>query len=174
LLFVGRNDGRLTALNSDTGMKLWEFQTGAGMNSTVSTFERDGKQYVVAYSAGNVLAGSPKGDSVWLFALGGTLPPANEHDAQPAPVVAAPAAVAANALGSTGADIYRQACLPCHGPDGKGGHGGGAPLEKAKDLASVVLTIREGRKNMPPFGAALTAEQIQAVGAFVVEGHFNP
>ncbi len=174
LLFVGRNDGRLTALNSDTGMKLWEFQTGAGMNSTVSLFERDGKQYVVAYSAGNVLAGSSKGDSVWLFALDGTLPPAKEHDAQPAQVVAAPAPATANALGSSGADIYRQACLPCHGPDGKGGHGGGAPLEKAKDLASVVLTIREGRKNMPPFGAALTAEQIQAVGAFVVEGRFNP
>jgi alcohol dehydrogenase (cytochrome c) len=174
LLFVGRNDGRLTALDADTGMKLWEFQTGAGMNSTVSTFERDGKQYIVAYSAGNVLAGSPKGDSVWLFSLDGTLPPAKERDTQPAPVVAAPASAAANALGSAGADIYRQACLPCHGPDGKGGHGGGAPLDKAKDLASVVLTIRDGRKNMPPFGAALTAEQIQAVGAFVVEGHFSP
>ena len=34
--------------------------------------------------------------------------------------------------------------------------------------------MSEGRNNMPPFGAALTAEQIQAVGAFVVEGHFTP
>ncbi|MET0291364.1 MAG: PQQ-binding-like beta-propeller repeat protein [Steroidobacteraceae bacterium] len=173
LLFVGRNDGRLTALDSATGTKLWEFQTGAGMNSTVSTFERDGKQYVVAYSAGNVLAGSPKGDSVWLFALDGTLPPAKERDTLPSPVVVAPAAVA-NSLGSSGADIYRQACLPCHGPDGKGGHGGGAPLDKSKDIANVLLTIREGRKNMPPFGAALTPEQIQAVGHFIVEGHFVP
>jgi quinohemoprotein ethanol dehydrogenase len=174
LLFVGRNDGRLTALDSDTGMKLWEFQTGAGMNSTVSTFERDGKQYVVAYSAGNVLGGTAKGDSVWLFSLDGTLPPAREHDAQPESAPAAAPAATANALGSAGADIYRQACLPCHGPDGKGGHGGGAPLDKARDLASVVLTIREGRKNMPPFGAALTTEQIQAVGTFVVEGHYSP
>ena len=174
LLFVGRNDGRLTALNSDTGMKLWEFQTGAGMNSTISLFERDGKQYVVAYSAGNVLGGTAKGDSVWLFALDGTLPPAREHDAQTAPVAATPASAVANSLGRAGADIYRQACLPCHGPDGKGGHGGGAPLDKATDLATVVLTIREGRKTMPPFGAALTVDQIQAVGAFVVEGHFIP
>jgi alcohol dehydrogenase (cytochrome c) len=173
LVFIGRNDGRLTALNSDTGMKLWEFQTGAGMNSTVSTFERDGKQFVVAYSAGNVLGGTAKGDSVWLFALDGTLPQAKENDAQPSPVAAAPPATATNALGSAGADIYRQACLPCHGPDGKGGHGGGAPLDKSKDLASVVLTIRDGRKSMPPFGAALTAAQIQAVGAFVVDGHFS-
>ena len=28
LLFVGRNDGRLTALDSRTGKQLWEFQTG--------------------------------------------------------------------------------------------------------------------------------------------------
>ena len=70
LTFVGRNDGRLTALDSRSGMKLWEFQTGAGMNAPVSVFEHAGKQYVVAYSAGNLFAGSPKGDSVWLFGLG--------------------------------------------------------------------------------------------------------
>ncbi len=75
LVFVGRNDGRLTALDSENGAKLWEFQTGAGMNAPVSVFEHAGKQYVVAYSAGNLFAGSTKGDSVWLFALDGTLTP---------------------------------------------------------------------------------------------------
>ncbi len=75
LVFVGRNDGRLTALDSRDGKKLWEFQTGAGMNAPVSVFAHDGKQYVVAYSAGNLFAGSAKGDSVWLFALDGTLEP---------------------------------------------------------------------------------------------------
>ena len=34
----------------------------------------------------------------------------------------------------------------------------------------MVLTIREGSKTMPPFAAALTPEQIQAVSAYVVEG----
>jgi alcohol dehydrogenase (cytochrome c) len=75
LVFVGRSDGRLTALDSSNGAKLWEFQTGAGMNSTASVFEHKGKQYVVAYSAGSVFARSAKGDSVWLFALDGTLGP---------------------------------------------------------------------------------------------------
>jgi quinohemoprotein ethanol dehydrogenase len=75
LVFVGRNDGRLTALDSSNGNKLWEFQTGAGMNAPVSVFEWNGKQYVVAYSAGNLFARSAKGDSVWLFALDGTLEP---------------------------------------------------------------------------------------------------
>ena len=73
LVFVGRNDGRLTALDSGSGKKLWEFQTGAGMNAPVSVFAHDGKQYVVAYSAGNMFAASAKGDNVWLFALDGTL-----------------------------------------------------------------------------------------------------
>ena len=49
LVFVGRNDGRLTALDSENGKKLWEFQTGAGMNAPVSVFAHEGKQYVVAY-----------------------------------------------------------------------------------------------------------------------------
>ena len=75
LVFVGRNDGRLTALDSASGELLWEFQTGAGMNAPVSVFTHGGQQYVVAYSAGSLFAGTPRGDSVWLFALDGTLGP---------------------------------------------------------------------------------------------------
>ena len=75
LLFVGRNDGRLTALDSATGKQLWEFQTGAGMHAPVSTFEHKGKQYVLAYSAGGALIGSARGDSVWLFGLEGKMGP---------------------------------------------------------------------------------------------------
>ncbi len=174
LVFVGRNDGRLTALDADNGKMLWQFQTGAGMNATVSLFEQGGKQYVIAYSAGNVLAGSAKGDSVWLFALDGTLPPAKERDTEARAVVAPPAAAAAPARDTlSGAQVFKQACLPCHGADGKGGHGGGAPLNKMSDLELVMRTVKEGRKNMPPFGAALSAEQIQAVSAYVVGDLFQ-
>ena len=63
--------------------------------------------------------------------------------------------------------------MPCHGPDGKGGHGGGAPLDKIKDPATVVTTITEGRKTMPPFGGALTAEQIQAVASYINKDLFK-
>jgi len=73
LVFTGRNDGRLTALNSSNGKRLWEFQTGAGMNSPVSIFEYEGDEYVVAYSAGSLFAGTTKGDSLWLFSTKGTL-----------------------------------------------------------------------------------------------------
>ena len=73
LVFVGRNDGRLTALDSSNGKRLWEFQTGAGMNSPVSVFQYEGEEYVVAYSAGSLFAGSPRGDNLWLFSLKGTM-----------------------------------------------------------------------------------------------------
>jgi alcohol dehydrogenase (cytochrome c) len=76
LVFVGRSDGRLTALDSKSGALLWAFQTGAGVNAPASVFEYRGQQHVVAYSAGNLFAASPRGDSVWLFSLQGQLGPA--------------------------------------------------------------------------------------------------
>ena len=75
LVFVGRSDGRLTALDSRNGALLWAFQTGAGVNAPASVFEHRGQQHVVVYSAGNMFAGSPRGDSVWLFSLQGQLGP---------------------------------------------------------------------------------------------------
>ena len=73
LVFVGRNDGRLTSLDSSNGKLLWEFQTGAGMNAPAAVFQYEGEEYVVAYAAGNLFAGSARGDSVWLFSLKGTM-----------------------------------------------------------------------------------------------------
>jgi outer membrane protein assembly factor BamB len=71
LIFVGRNDGRLTALDKANGDLLWEFQTDAGIHAAVSTFEREGKQYVVALSAGSFFPNTTRGDSVWMFSLEG-------------------------------------------------------------------------------------------------------
>ncbi len=75
LVFIGRSDGRLTALDSRNGALLWAFQTGAGVNAPASVFEHRGQQHVVVYSAGNLFAASPRGDSVWLFSLQGQLGP---------------------------------------------------------------------------------------------------
>ena len=92
LVFVGRNDGRLTALNAATGKRLWEFQTGAGLNAPTSVFEYEGDEYVVAYSAGSLFAGSPRGDSIWLFSLTGTLKEVPPASALVPPTSPAPAA----------------------------------------------------------------------------------
>jgi alcohol dehydrogenase (cytochrome c) len=184
LLFVGRNDGRLTALDSSAGRQLWEFQTGAGMHAPVSTFEHKGKQYVIAFSAGNALIGSARGDSVWLFGLNGTLPPAQpgtpapRSASVPAPPAgttrattealnAAPGAAVPNLV--EGRQVFERACVLCHGADGKGGHGVGAPLDAVKDLPAAIRTVTAGRDSMPPFGGTLTPDQIRDVSAYVVE-----
>jgi alcohol dehydrogenase (cytochrome c) len=165
LVFVGRNDGRLTALDSSNGELLWEFQTGAGMNSTVSIFEHDGTQYVAAYSAGNLFAGSPKGDSVWLFSLDGEL--------EPAPVASSVMILTEAAQGETdlanGELVYASACLFCHGETAEGGHGGGPSLAELASVGAAIQVITEGRGDMPPFAGALSPEQIRDVAWFVIE-----
>ena len=175
LLFVGRNDGRLTALDSATGAPLWEFQTGAGMHAPVSTFEHKGAQYVLAYSGGSALIGSARGDSVWLFGLDGKMGPVQPG----APLSRTAADTPAPAVGPAvsnrpanlveGKRIFTQACAICHGDDGKGGHTGGAPLDRMRDLDAAVQTVTNGRNDMPSFRSAFTADQIQDVSAYVVE-----
>jgi mono/diheme cytochrome c family protein len=87
----------------------------------------------------------------------------------------APALAAVEHSGSEpGAETYRTTCLPCHGADGRGGSGGGAPLTSARDLNFVTQTVIYGQNNMPPFGGALTPDQIAAVSAYVVEHIAGP
>jgi alcohol dehydrogenase (cytochrome c) len=168
LLFVGRNDGRLTALDSRDGAKLWEFQTGAGMNSTVSTFDDGGKQYVVAYAAGNLFGGSAKGDNVWLFALDGTLDPvAPGGRSQAAGPGAGPAAPQANL--ANGKTVYDATCVFCHGEAAEGGHGGGPTLENMPDAAAIAAVVTQGRNAMPALAGALSAAQIRDVSAYVMQ-----
>ena len=165
LVFVGRNDGRLLALDSTTGEHLWEFQTGAGMNAPVSVFEHDGTQYVAAYSAGNLFAGSAKGDSVWLFSLEGTLGPVEAAST----VMTFSSAAEGDADLDNGATVYQAACLFCHGEEGAGGHGGGPTLAESASVGAVVQVVSEGRGDMPAFGAALSPDQIRDVSAYVIE-----
>ena len=186
LLFVGRSDGRLTALDSRSGNQLWEFQTGAGMHAPMSTFAHDGKQYVLAYSAGNALIGSPRGDSVWLFGLEGSLPPAEPgvpvnrlaaaiptagpaEATSPAAAIAAAPAAAAAADAANGRRVYDETCVICHGEDGLGGHGGGAPLDNVPNAAAVIDVVTAGRNSMPSFSDLLTPADIRDVAAYVAE-----
>jgi alcohol dehydrogenase (cytochrome c) len=166
LVFVGRGDGRFTALSSGDGALLWEFQTGAGVNAPPTVFEYAGEQYVVVLSAGNVLAGTPRGDSVWLFSLGGTLEPERPAVTGAQPMsFRVPDTEPDPALGRL---VYAQTCIFCHGDNGQGAESG-MPLAGATDLQAIRLTVFEGRRKMPPFGELLTAEQINDVAAYVAE-----
>jgi alcohol dehydrogenase (cytochrome c) len=75
LVFVGRSTGEFIAFQASNGQQLWEFQTDAGVNAPATTFEQDGQQYITVLSAGNLFGRGPRGDSLWLFSLKGTLGP---------------------------------------------------------------------------------------------------
>ncbi len=83
------------------------------------------------------------------------------------------AAAAPAALALEGEEVFKAACVACHGEDGMGGHGGGAPLDQVKDPALVMATVTDGRGSMPPLAGMLTPAQIRAVAAYVTNGLFE-
>jgi alcohol dehydrogenase (cytochrome c) len=167
-LFIGRNDGRFTAVDAGSGRMLWEFQTGAGVNAPPAIFEHDGTQYVAVYSAGNLFAQSPKGDSVWLFSLDGTLDPVSSQASAPVPAATVDGSLAdvRNFDPESGRLVYTQTCAFCHGTEGNGGHDGPA-LNTGLDPESVAATILNGRNRMPAFGPLLTIQEIGDVAAYL-------
>ena len=176
LLFVGRNDGRLTALDKSNGKSLWEFMTDAGVNSTVTTFEWKGEQRVVVHAGGGVFAGSTRGDGIWMFALKGTmksLPVAGALGGggaggpfggrPPAPPVDRPVNV------DHGKQLYAEACIACHGEAGDGGHGGGPTLIAGQPPEAIAAVAKAGRNTMPAFGRTYTDADLKDLAAYVVD-----
>jgi alcohol dehydrogenase (cytochrome c) len=75
LVFVGEANGNFDAFDAKTGDRLWQFQTGAGVNAPAMTYEIDGKQYIAVAAGGNFQLNFPRGDALWVFSLDGTLGP---------------------------------------------------------------------------------------------------
>jgi mono/diheme cytochrome c family protein len=176
LLFVGRNDGRLTAMDKTTGKKLWEFQTDGGVNAPASTFEYHGKQYVVVLAGGTALAGSKRSDGLWLFSLEGKMESLPKGSADPTgqfPKPGSPPAATATptraADAERGKESYTTACVVCHGVTGKGGTHGGPAFTHELTNEAIVNVVTRGRNDMPPFGAAFSADQLQDLSAYVLE-----
>jgi quinohemoprotein ethanol dehydrogenase len=172
LLFVGRSDGRLTALDKSDGALLWEFMTDAGVNTAATTFEYDGEQYVVVHAGGGVFANARRGDGIWMFSLHGTmksLPPgAPAPGAFGRPAAAAPAADRPVSV-EHGQQIYAEACVACHGEAGDGGHGGGPTLIDGLDAATIQAVARLGRNTMPAFGGVYSAADLNDVTHYVLD-----
>jgi len=79
LLFIGQPDGNLLALCAEDGEELWRFQTGAAISASPITYEIDGDQYLAIYAGGTGIPygnSAPRGDNLWAFKIGGTLPQA--------------------------------------------------------------------------------------------------
>lgn len=107
LMFHGEPDGRLVALDARNGNELWSFQTGAGADAPVATYEVGGQQYVAILSGGSSFNLSAHGDYLWAFRLGGTLAPmaapAEPPTRQPAVAGRGGGRGASGAAGSSGA-----------------------------------------------------------------------
>ena len=165
LVFVGRNDGRLTALDSATGAKRWEFQTGAGVNAPASVFEHGGRQYVAVYSGGHV-QGGPRGDSVWLFSLNGTLDevaPAAQQS-----MTRAPSNVNAEVSLESGQGRLRQflRLLPRRRRHRRSRR---TRLHDGPSADEIQRIVSSGRNLMPAFGGFLDEAAIANVSAWVRE-----
>jgi alcohol dehydrogenase (cytochrome c) len=168
LVFVGRSDGRFTALHGDDGRRLWEFQTGAGVNAPPAVFEHDGEQLVVVYSAGNLFARSARGDSVWLFGLRGALEPVGAAS-RAAPSGPAPGDHASGRVQPSPevVALYARSCRSCHGARGEGA-GNGPALRASTGEAEIARIIAQGRNEMPAFRGLVTESEIRALAAYVV------
>jgi quinohemoprotein ethanol dehydrogenase len=174
LVFVGRADGRLTALDKSNGAKLWEFMTDAGVNTTVTTFEHKGKQMVVVHAGGGLFANGRRGDGIWMFSLDGKMEslapstPAGGPGGGPPPGAAAPPTSRPANL-DNGEQLYKAACLPCHGESAKGGHGGGPTLVGGMTRATFLSVTATGKNNMPGFAATYSRDQIADIAGYVLE-----
>jgi len=71
VIFIGATaDEKFRAFDTETGNVLWEFQLPFGGYATPSTYEVDGKQYVVVCAGGGQkVAPTKSGDYVYAFAL---------------------------------------------------------------------------------------------------------
>lgn len=79
VVFTGALTGELEAFDADTGKKLWQFQTGSGIEGQPVTWQQDGVQYIAVtsgyggvyslFSGDERLAKVPPGGSLWVFAV---------------------------------------------------------------------------------------------------------
>src|SRR6266851_584403 len=69
LVFTGEGNGWFKAYDAKTGVVLWKFYCGAGVNAAPSVFDVDGEEFVAVAAGGNFQISYPLGNSVFIFGL---------------------------------------------------------------------------------------------------------
>ncbi|UVO38988.1 methanol/ethanol family PQQ-dependent dehydrogenase [Bradyrhizobium arachidis] len=79
VVFTGALTGEFEAFDAENGKKLWQFQTGSGIEGQPVTWQQDGVQYIAVtsgyggvyslFSGDERLAKVPPGGSLWVFAV---------------------------------------------------------------------------------------------------------
>jgi quinohemoprotein ethanol dehydrogenase len=171
----GNNNNVFRAFNTETGEKVWEFNTQTGVVAAPITFELDGKQYI-ALSVGINQAGNyyaPNYSRMLVFTLDGTatLP---EPISFEAPQLNPPALTASADVVARGMEVYNANCSTCHG-NGGAARGANFPnllvspmLHSQEGFDSIVLGGARAQRGMASFADRLTAEDTQAVLGYLV------
>jgi quinohemoprotein ethanol dehydrogenase len=182
LVFQGRADGVLAAYRATDGKQLWSFDAGTGIMAPPVTYQVDGVQYV------SVLAGwgGPDGlgnDPGWghvkpgygrilTFMIGGnaTLNAMAYGHKGPPPMPSVAASTSPQMI-HQGELLFADNCSGCHGEKAVAGptpdlrYASKATLEGIQD---IVLGGQRASRGMPSFKKILTAEQVQAIQAYIV------
>lgn len=179
LVFMGNSQGKqLKAYNARTGQQLWEFDAQADVYAGPISFELDGVQYIAA-SVGGTGQGdyfAPGYGRMLVFKVGGTakLPP--NAPFTPRPLNPPPATASAEVV-AHGGRVYADNCSVCHGANATpgGGRGSNAPdlgtspfIQNQAVFDTVVLQGQRLDKGMPSFSDKLSADDANAVRAYVV------
>jgi alcohol dehydrogenase (cytochrome c) len=159
IVMTGDNAGNLLVFDSDSGKLLLKQPTGGALAGGVVTYAREGRQYV-AFTSGNVSPtafGAVGRPSIVIMALPATAPrSATSTDADPA----------------RGKQIYTQACLGCHGPDGDKISGLdlksiGSRMNAQQVAASVLNPVAPMPKVFPEPRTAEDERDLRDVAGFV-------
>ena len=184
LVFQGTGSGEFTALDAATGQQLWSAATQTGVVAAPMSYAIDGEQYVAIMvgtgSSWAMIGGDsnmkgfmlPNVSRLLVYKLGGTvqLPPA---PAMVRPPMDPPAATASADVVGRGAAAYDTWCSSCHGA---GAIGIGiipdlrrTPLLRSADAwQQVVIGGERKSRGMASFASVLSADDAQAVRAFVI------
>jgi quinohemoprotein ethanol dehydrogenase len=185
LVFQGTGTGQLNAYDARTGQTLWSFETQSGIIAPPVSWAKDGRQYLTLVTGwggsfaltGGELAFGPNGpirniSRVLTFSLDGAakLPPL---PALPVSTLQTPPQPGDAGRVETGRVAYNITCLACHGADAVSG--GPVPdlrysptISSADAFRAVVLDGVLKERGMVSFRADFTAEQVEAIRAFVI------
>jgi outer membrane protein assembly factor BamB len=154
LVFTTTFEGKLIALDRDTGSVVWQKQMPAGTNATVAIV---GDTLITAASFPQ---GKGQQPVIIAYRLGATGGAATTN-----------AATTTVASGVNGKQIFISNCGSCHRLGAAGTSGSVGPnLDQLKpDAATVEQQVRNGGAGMPSFEGRLSSAQIAAVANYVAQ-----
>jgi len=171
LVFQGTVGQKLTAFRADNGEKVWSIGTQGNVVPGPVTYAIDGVQYLAAISSASTGFAAARGTNrLLVYKVGGTveLPPVPPA----APLVLNPPEnFGDDAMRAHGKDVYERTCTGCH--EGGRMFTGYPDLNYTTALNSgplfkaIVIDGALKENGMLPFNKSLTAEDAEAVRAFL-------